>query len=219
MAEEAIAIQNMIYEIRGHKIMLDRDLAGLYGVEVKRLNEATKRNIDRFPSDFMFQLTQDEWDFLRSQFATAKKNISKVRFLPYAFTEHGVLMLSNVLNSEKAVNMSIQIIRVFDKLRKYAIEQSSKDVRIAELHKLLMLHIENTDYKFSEYDETIRQIVQALNNLIEQPPKTKKIGFNAAVPFNLFLATYNIACLLQGRQGSGVISLFLGFCVVAVRWR
>jgi phage regulator Rha-like protein len=179
MANKSLPIQNMIYEIRGHKIMLDRDLAGLYGVELKALNQAAKRNIDRFPSDFMFQLSQDEWDILRSQFVTANKNISKVRYLPYAFTEHGVLMLSNVLNSEKAVNMSIQIIRVFDKLRKYALKQTPKDIRIAELHKLLMLHIENTDYKFSEYDETIRQIVQALNNLMEQPKKTKTIGFNA----------------------------------------
>jgi phage regulator Rha-like protein len=179
MVDKPIPIQNMIYEIRGQKIMLDRDLAELYGVELKRLNEATKRNIYRFPADFMFRLTQDEWDTLRSQIATANKNISKVRYLPYAFTEHGVLMLSNVLNSEKAVNMSIQIIRVFDKLRKYALKQTSKDVRIAELHKLLMLHIENSDYKFSEYDETIRQILQALNNLMEQPKKTKRIGFNA----------------------------------------
>jgi len=169
----------MIYEIRGQKVMLDRDIAGLYGVEVKRLNEATKRNIDRFPSDFMFQLTQNEWEILRSQFATANKNISKVRYPPYAFTEHGVLMLSNVLNSKRAVNMSIQIIRVFEKLRKYALKQTSKDARIAELHKLLMLHIKNTDYKFSEYDETIRQIVQALNNLVEQPKKTRRIGFTA----------------------------------------
>ena len=119
----------------------------------------------------MFQLTQNEWDILRSQIVTANKNISKIRFLPHAFTEHGVLMLSNVLNSERAINMSIQIIRVFDKLRKYALEQTSKDVRIEELHKILMLHIENNDYKFSEYDETIRQIVHALNNLIEQPKK------------------------------------------------
>jgi phage regulator Rha-like protein len=178
MADESLPIQNMIYDVRGHKIMLDRDLAELYGVELKVLNQAAKRNNERFPPDFMFRLTQDEWEILRSQIVTANKNISKVRYPPFAFTEHGVLMLSNVLNSKKAVNMSIQIIRVFDKLRKYALQQSSKDVRIAELHKLLMLHIENNDYKFSEYDETIRQIVQALNNLIEHPPKTKRIGFN-----------------------------------------
>jgi len=169
----------MIYEIRGHKVMLDRDLAELYEVEVKRLNEATKRNIKRFPADFMFQLTQNEWKILRSQIATAKINISKVRYPPFVFTEHGVLMLSNVLNSTKAVNMSIQIIRVFDKLRKYALKQTSKDARIAELNKLLLLHIENTGYKFSGYDKTIQQIICALNNLIVQPPKTKRIGFNA----------------------------------------
>jgi len=87
-------------------------------------------------------------------------------------------MLSNVLNSAKAIRMSIQIIRVFDKLRKYALEQTTKDVRIEELHKLLMLHIENNDHKFSEHDEAIRQIVQALNNLIEQPKETKTIGFS-----------------------------------------
>jgi len=86
-------------------------------------------------------------------------------------------MLSNVLNSTKAINMSIQIIRVFDKLRKYALDQELKGIRIEELHKLLMLHIENNDYKFSEYDETIKQIIIALNNLIEQPKKTKTIGF------------------------------------------
>ena len=158
-------------------VMLDRDLAELYGVELRSLNQAAKRNIERFPSDFMFQLTQDEWNILRSQFVIANKNISKMRFLPYVFTEHGVLMLSNVLNSERAIKMSIQIIRVFDKLRKYALKQTSNDVRIEELHKLLMLHIENNDYKFSEYDETIRQILRALNNLIEKPKPVKQIGF------------------------------------------
>ena len=177
MATNLMQIQSMIYEIRGQKIMPDRDLATLYGVEVRRLNESVERNIERFPSDFMFQLSRNEWKFLWSQIATANGNISKVRFLPYAFTEHGVLMLSNVLNSAKAIRMSIQIIRVFDKLRKYALEQTSKDLRIEELHKLLMLHIENSDYKFSEHDEAIQQIVQALNNLMEQPKKTKTIGF------------------------------------------
>jgi phage regulator Rha-like protein len=178
MAGKLTKIQNMIYEIRGQKVMLDRDLAELYGVEVKRLNESVKRNIERFPSDFMFKLTQKEWDILRSQFATANDNLSKVRFAPYVFTEHGVLMLSNVLNSPKAINMSIQIIRVFDKLRKYALEQTSRDIRIEELHRLLMLHIENNDYKFSKHDKAIKQIVQVLNNLMEQPKPAKKIGFH-----------------------------------------
>ena len=178
MKDGAIPIQNMIYEIRNQKIMLDRDLAELYGVELKALNQAVKRNINRFPSDFMFQLTQSEWHYLRSQFVTANKNISKVRFLPYAFTEHGILMLSKVINSTRAVNMSIQIIRVFDKLRKYVLDQPNKNLKLEDLNKLLMLHLENCDYKFSEYDETIRQIVHVLNNLIKQPQKNKTIGFN-----------------------------------------
>jgi len=178
MANKLAKIQNMIYEIRGQKVMLDRDLAALYGVELKVMNQAVKRNIGRFPSDFMFQITLKEWDILRSQIVTTN-NISKVRYLPYVFTEHGVLMLSNVLNSEKAIKMSIQIIRVFDKLRKYVLKQTSNDVRIAELHKLLMLHIENTDYKILKHDKTIDKIITALNNLIAEPPKTKRIGFNA----------------------------------------
>ena len=85
--------------IRGQKAMVDRDLAELYGVELNKMNQAAKRNIERFPADFMFQLTRDEWDNLRSQFATANRNISKIRYMPFVFTEHGVLMLSNVLNS------------------------------------------------------------------------------------------------------------------------
>lgn len=208
MSNELNQIQNLIYEVRSQKVMLDRDLAELYGVEVKRLNEAVKRNKERFPADFMFQITQEEWDILRSQFAisnndeedslrsqivisneendilrsqnaTAKKDLSKVRFLPFVFTEHGILMLSNVLNSTKAVSVSIQIVRVFNKLREFAIEQTLKDDRITELRKLLMLHIENSDNKFAKHDETIRHIAQILNNLIEKPPKTKQIGFTA----------------------------------------
>jgi phage regulator Rha-like protein len=190
MAGNLMQIQNLIHEIRGQKVMLDRDLAQLYDVQLKVMNQAVKRNIERFPSDFMFQLSQEEWVFLRSQFVTAneenslrsqivtsKNNRGGRRYAPYVFTEHGVLMLSNVLNSTKAISMSIQIIRVFDKLRKYALEQSSKDIRIEELHRLLMLHIENNDYQYSEHDKTIKQIIHALNSLIAVPPKIKTIGF------------------------------------------
>jgi phage regulator Rha-like protein len=152
-------------------------LAELYGVELKALNQAVKRNLERFPADFMFKSTQREWNILRSQIVTANRDITKVRFTPFVFTEHGVLMLSNVLNSPKAISMSIQIIRVFDKLRKYALEQTSKDLRIEELHRLLMLHIENIDFKFSKQDKAIKQIIQALNNLMEQPKPQKRIGF------------------------------------------
>ena len=92
--DKVTPIQNMIYEIRGQKVMLDRDLAQLYGVELKAMNQAVKRNAERFPSDFMFQLTQDEWNILRSQIVTANENLSKVRYLPYVFTEQGFSMLA-----------------------------------------------------------------------------------------------------------------------------
>jgi len=168
-------IKNMIYEIRGQKVMLDSDLASLYGVELRSLNQAVKRNIDRFPSDFMFQLTDEEWKNLRSQFVIFSKDARKYK--PFAFTEHGILMLSSVLNSGRAIEINIQIMRVFVKMRHYVLSKSDKNNQISDLRKLLMLHIENTDYKLSEHDETIKQIIIALNNLIEKPPKTKRIGF------------------------------------------
>ena len=172
-------IENRIFTIRGLKVMIDRDLAALYGVELKRLNEAVKRNMKRFPINFMFQLSQEEWEILRSHFATAKSNVSKVRYLPYAFTEHGVTMLASVLNSDKAIEISIKIVETFIALRQYAMLQTSKNAEIEELRKMLMLHIENTDNKLAEHDETIRQIINVLNNLIETPKETRKIGFKA----------------------------------------
>jgi phage regulator Rha-like protein len=177
MENEPLPIQNMIHEIRGHKVMLDSDLARLYEVEVKALNQAVKRNADRFPDDFMFQLTKEEWDILRSQFVTANKYTSKIRYLPYVFTEQGVAMLATVLNSQKAIDVNIQIMRTFVKLRHYTLSLNGTSEQITELRKLLMLHIENNDYKFSEHDKAIRQIMQALNNLIEKPKEPKKIGF------------------------------------------
>lgn len=170
-------IENRIFTVRNQKVMIDRDLAELYGVELKRLNEAVKRNIKRFPLNFMFQLSQDEWNILRSHFATAKSHISKVRYLPYAFTEHGVTMLASVLNSDKAIDISIRIVETFIALRRYALRQSTKNAEIDELRKMLMLHIENTDNRFAEHDETIKHIITVLNNLIETPRETKKIGF------------------------------------------
>ena len=114
---------------------------------------------------------------MRYQIGTAK-NAGKTRYNPYVFTEQGIAMLSGLLNSDIAINVNIQIMRAFVKLRHYAFSQPGTNEQIAELRKLLMLHTENNDYKFSEYDETIRQIVQALNKLIEQPREAKKIGFN-----------------------------------------
>jgi len=195
MANELAEIQTMIYKIRGQKVILDRDLAVLYEVEVKRLNEAVKRNVERFPEDFMFQLTDHEWSCLRSQFATSKGLRSQIvisndegdslrsqnvtsknnrggrRYLPYVFTEQGVAMLSSVINSGRAIEVNISIMRAFVQLRHYVLSQN-KDEQIADLRKLLMLYIEKNDKRVNE-------IIYALNNLIAEPPKTKRIGFTA----------------------------------------
>ncbi|GBU29456.1 hypothetical protein R84B8_03021 [Treponema sp. R8-4-B8] len=178
MAEKLTQIQNLIYEIRGQKVMLDSDLAELYGVELKVMNQSVKRNIKRFPSDFMFQLTDEEWKNQRSQFVTFNKDARKYK--PYAFTEQGVSMLSSVINSERAIEVNINIMRAFVKLRHYVLTKNDTDTneQIAELRKLLMVYIENTDYKLSKHDKAIEQIIIALNNLIEKPPKTRTIGFN-----------------------------------------
>ena len=177
MKDKITQIQNMIYEIRGKKVMLDNDLAALYQVETKYLNRTVKRNLSRFPVDFMFQLTKSEITDLRCQFGTSSWGGS--RYLPYVFTEQGIAMLSGLLNSEIAIKVNIQIMRAFVKLRHYVLSKSDTNEQIAELRKLLMVYIENTDYKFSKHDKTIEQIIFALNNLIEKPPKTKPIGFNA----------------------------------------
>jgi len=177
MAQKLAQLQKLIYEIRGQKVMLDRDLADLYGVELRSLNQAVKRNIERFPSDFMFQLTDKEWKNQRSQNVIFNKDTRKYK--PYVFTEQGVSMLSSVINSARAIEVNINIMRAFVKLRHYMLTRSDTNEQIVELRKMLMVYIENTDYKISKHDKTIEQIIIALNNLIEQPPKTKKIGFNA----------------------------------------
>ena len=169
-------IENRIFTIRGQKVMIDRDLAELYEVPTHRLNEAVKRNKKRFPDDFMFKLTKDELNELIAncdRFQTLKHSPTT----PNAFTEQGVSMLSSVLNSDRAISINIEIIRAFVRLRQYALIQNSTSREIDELRKMLMLHIENTDKKFSEHDETINQIIRVLNNLIETPRQTKQIGF------------------------------------------
>jgi len=169
MKDEIIKIQNMIYEIRGQKVMLDHELAVLYEVETKYLNRTVKRHLKRFPSDFMFQLTDKEWENLRCQFGTS--SWGGLRYLPYVFTEQGIAMLSGLLNSDIAININIQIMRAFVQLRHYMIAKTDTNEQIAELRKLLMLYIEKNDSRVNE-------IIIALNNLITQPPKTKRIGFN-----------------------------------------
>jgi len=164
-------IQERIYEIRGQNVMLDSDLSALYGVELRSLNQAVKRNIGRFPPDFMFQLTNDEWDSLRSQNVISKNNRGGRRYTPYVFTEQGVSMLSSVINSERAIEMNINIMRTFVKLRQYLFSKNDTNVQIAELRKLLMLYMEKNDKRVNE-------VIIAINNLIEQPPKPKTIGFH-----------------------------------------
>jgi phage regulator Rha-like protein len=170
-------IKSMIFEIRGYQVMLDADLAKIYQVETKRLNETVKRNIDRFPPEFMFQLTEGEQESLRSQIATSKDGRGGRRYLPFAFTEHGVVMLSSVLNSKIATQINISVVRAFIEMRRYI----TKPVRekLENLEKVLMLHIDDTNHNFAKQAAIINEIISSLNNLIEQPPKAKKIGFNA----------------------------------------
>jgi len=168
MPNKILSIQNMIYEIREYKVMFDSDLAKLYEIETSALNRAVKRNIERFPDFFMFQLTKEEWENLRCQFGIFKKDIRKYR--PYVFTEHGVLMLSSILNSKKAISINIEIMVAFVNLRKYVLSKSETNEQITDLRKLLLLYIEKNDKRVNE-------IIIALNNLIEQPVKTIKIGF------------------------------------------
>ena len=148
--------------------MLDSDLAQLYGIELKVMNQAVKRNIGRFPSDFMFQLTDEEWKNLRSQIVTFSKDTRKYK--PYAFTEHGILMLSSVLNSNRAININIQVMRIFIQMRHYVLSQTGTNDQIAELRKLLMLYIEKNDKRVNEiiiaFEQSYRTACKIKSNWI-----------------------------------------------------
>jgi hypothetical protein len=155
-------IENRIFLIRGQKVMIDIHLADLYMVPTKALNQAVRRNIERFPRDFMFQLTEQEAKKLRSQFVTAK--YSKRRFLPYAFTEQGVAMLSSVLNSKRAVQVNIQIMRTFTRLRRLLASNEKLRRKIKEMEK--------------KYDGQFKVVFDAINELMEMPDRTvKNVGF------------------------------------------
>lgn len=142
---ELQVIQNKIYEVRGQKVMLDFDLADLYGSETKRLKEAARRNLKRFPSDFMFELTKEEFESLRSQIASSNKR-GGTRYMPFAFTEQGVAMLSSVLNSESAIEINISIMRAFITVRQYLSSLNSTTKEIEELkQRMKMLEEDNED--------------------------------------------------------------------------
>ena len=160
-----VPIDNLILEIRGQKVIIDADLARLYEVETKRLNEQVKRNMDRFPEDFMFQLSEEEFLVLKSQFATS--SWGGRRSLPYVFTEHGAIMAASVLNSPRAVEMSVYVVRAFVSIRTHILQYKELSQKVSEL-----------EAKLGKHDENIVSIVNALKLLME-PPKAKKkeIGF------------------------------------------
>lgn len=156
-------IENKILLIRGRKVMLDKDLAALYGVTTSNLNKALKRNIKRFSEDFMFRLTKEEYDSLRFQFGILKRG-KHSKYLPHAFTENGVAMFSSVLNSERAVQVNIQIMRTFTKLREMLLTHRDLRQKIEEMEK--------------KYDYQFTIVFDAIKQLLELPAKPKKpIGF------------------------------------------
>jgi phage regulator Rha-like protein len=171
------SIQNRIYEIRGERVMLDFDLAALYEVETKALNQAVKRNIQRFPKDFMFRLTLTEWLDIRSQSVTASESLISMQsqnvtasqnkrntnVTPYAFTEQGVAMLSGILNSERAINMNIAIMRAFVEVRKVLLRQNDLKEQMKELKE-----------RIGGHDAQLNQIYDALENLLDEKAAQRK---------------------------------------------
>ena len=160
-------ISDKIYFIRNQKVMLDKDLAGLFDVETKRINEQVRRNSLKFPEHFMFQLNENEYEILISQFATS--SWGGTRKLPYVFTEHGILQLSNVLKSERATQMSIKIIEVFIEMREYLIQNLSLRNEIEEIRKKLNNHDKNIELVFNYLDELMEKQ--------ENTEPRKKIGY------------------------------------------
>jgi hypothetical protein len=162
-------IIDKIYLIRGQKVMLDRDLAKLYGLETKVLKQQVKRNIERFPDDFMFELTKDEFANWRSQFVTSNSDRMGLRYVPMVFTEHGVLMLSSVLNSKQAISVNIQIMRIFTRIRQMLTDTLSLKLEIEDIKKKLQNQDKNIEIVFSYLDELITKQ--------EDTTPRKRIGF------------------------------------------
>ncbi len=163
-------IGSKIFMVRGFRVMLDSDLAELYGIETFNLNKAVKRNLKRFPEDFMFQLTEAEFRSLRFQLGMSKGGRGGRRYIPYVFTEQGVAMLSSVLNSERAVEVNIIIMRVFVKIR-----------QIISTNKELAHKLSELEHKVGKHDEDIGIIFEAIRQLMDPPPAPPKprIGFHS----------------------------------------
>ncbi len=165
------AIAKRILFIRGQRVTLDSDLAELYGVATKQFNQAVKRNQERFPDDFMFQLTKEEHDALRYQSGTSKPGPGGRRYLPYVFTEHGAYMAGNVLNSSRAVEVSIFIVRAFVQLRD-----------LLATHKTLAKQLGELQKRVGDHDKDIAKIINTIHRLLEPPPEPKRrsIGFHTS---------------------------------------
>ncbi|MCD6069427.1 MAG: DNA-binding protein [Bacteroidetes bacterium] len=169
IADERII--NKIYLIRGQKVMLDRGLAALYGTETKVLKQSVKRNMSRFPKDFMFEMTKQELDIWRPQFATSISDKMGLRYSPFCFTEQGVAMLSSILNSEKAIKVNIQIIRVFTKIRQMLTDNTELRLAVEKLERKSDNHSKNIELVFQYLDE----LQEKKEKKIEKP--RKKIGY------------------------------------------
>lgn len=168
---QGTTIPSRIYLVRGKRVLIDSDLAELYGVPTKVLNLSVRRNLDRFPSDFMFQLNDAEARSLRFQFETSKKGRGGRRYLPYAFTQEGVSMLSGVLNSPRAVQANILIMRAFIKLRE-----------LAAANELIRQKIDELERKYDIHDKRLNDIFEALRGLLAPPIKEKRpIGFHTSL--------------------------------------
>ena len=166
-------ITGAILVVRGHRVLLDEALAELYGVETKVLVQAVKRNLARFPPDFMFQLTASEWAGLRSQIVTSRLRRGGRRYAPYAFTEQGVAMLSSVLGSDRAIAVNIQIMRAFVRMREMLITSKELAQKLDQLEARL-------EKKLASHDEAIAAILSAIRELMNPtPPKRRGIGFTA----------------------------------------
>ena len=185
---ELTTLQNMIYEVRGIRVMFDFDLAQLYQVETRVLNQAVKRNIDRFPEDFMFQLNETEWESMSSQIVMTSRIKRPKSSLPYVFTEHGVIMLSSVLRSAVAIQTSIEISRAFIAMRNYIVQNHQVTAELAEIRaKLEMLERDDEDNMAAVNDlsedmrKEIDNIYQAIAELsvrqVASEKPRKKIGF------------------------------------------
>lgn len=181
--EQLELIQNKIYEIRGQRVMLDRDLAQMYGIETKVLKQSVKRNIIRFPSDFMFELSKEEFDSLRSQFVTSKSK-GGTRYMPYAFTEQGVAMLSSVLNSEVAITINIAIMRAFVAVRGLLTTSPTTD-RVGELQtelRELKAYIEEVFTDYNDINEDTRIQIELINESLAELQVQKRLADKPRTP-------------------------------------